>query len=535
MPANEFRGVASCPSNASFRADGKSQNDRHRVAKAHQQGRHRRRGNGRLDDGGCDAEILPARLRQDRARRIRGDRYRRRRRGDAAHDLHLQQPARHQRSRFHAQDDGHLQGRHRVLRLGAHRQSLLPRLRRFRRAHRRHHALSILAEASRPRRGHGPGRALRAVRDGAAEPLCSAASGPQEPVLGVPLRLSFRCDALRPLLAGIFRAARRQAHQRQDRGCEASRRGRLHPLRRARRRKRDRRRSVHRLLRLHRPADRESPQDGLRGLDALAALRPRARGAVRKRGPADAFTRSTAREAGWQWRIPLQHRIGNGYVYSSKFIGDDDASRTLLANLDGKTLAEPRGLRFTTGRRRKFWNRNCVAIGLAAGFLEPLESTSIALIQNAIGRLLELFPDRDFHPMLEAEFNRQSEQEFERVRDFIILHYAFSKRTDSALWDYCRGMSLPDSLKFKIDLFRARGRPAIYDGEGFKEPSWIAIYNGLNVTPQAYDSLVDRRSEADIRSLLEERRTALRRIVETMPTHEQFIERNIQAKPAKVT
>ncbi len=247
------------------------------------------------------------------------------------------------------------------------------------------------------------------------------------------------------------------------------------------------------------------------------------------------FTRSTAREAGWQWRIPLQHRIGNGYVYSSKFIGDDDASRTLLANLDGKTLAEPRGLRFTTGRRRKFWNRNCVAIGLAAGFLEPLESTSIALIQNAIGRLLELFPDRDFHPMLEAEFNRQSEQEFERVRDFIILHYAFSKRTDSALWDYCRGMSLPDSLKFKIDLFRARGRPAIYDGEGFKEPSWIAIYNGLNVTPQAYDSLVDRRSEADIRSLLEERRTALRRIVETMPTHEQFIERNIQAKPAKVT
>jgi tryptophan halogenase len=244
------------------------------------------------------------------------------------------------------------------------------------------------------------------------------------------------------------------------------------------------------------------------------------------------YTRSTAREAGWQWRIPLQHRTGNGYVYCSKFLSDDDARATLLANLDGKPLAEPNQLRFVTGRRRKFWHRNCVAIGLAGGFLEPLESTSIALIQNAIGRLLELFPDKHFQPVLEAEFNRQSVIEFERIRDFIIVHYALTARDDTQFWNQCRTMRLPDSLECKLEMFRARGTPLIHDGDGFRESSWIAIYNGLNLLPETYDSLVDRKGEAEIRRILEERRAVLRRGVESMPTHEQFIARNIRGEAA---
>ena len=244
--------------------------------------------------------------------------------------------------------------------------------------------------------------------------------------------------------------------------------------------------------------------------------------------PLTPYTRSTAREAGWQWRIPLQHRTGNGYVYCSNFIGDDEASATLMSNLDGKAQAEPRLLRFKTGRRKKFWNKNCVSIGLSSGFVEPLESTTVSLIQNGIGRLIEYFPDRNFDPALESEFNRQATTEIERIRDFIILHYCVTDRTDSELWKYCANMSLPDSLRYKMEMFRARGRPVIYEADGFKEASWISIYNGLGVIPKAYDPLVDRIEGNKIRALLEERRTILRRGVQTMPTHEQFIVHNFR-------
>ncbi|MDE2492893.1 MAG: tryptophan 7-halogenase [Alphaproteobacteria bacterium] len=245
--------------------------------------------------------------------------------------------------------------------------------------------------------------------------------------------------------------------------------------------------------------------------------------------PLTPYTRSTARAAGWQWRIPLQHRIGNGYVYCSKFVGDDTAAATLLSNLDGKALSEPRMLRFTTGRRKKFWNKNCVAIGLSSGFIEPLESTTISLIQNGIGRLIEYFPDRNFDPALESEYNRHSIMEIERIRDFIILHYCATNRNDSELWRYCREVQLPESLNYKMDVFRARGRPIIYESDGFKEASWISIYNGLDVVPKAYDPLVDRYGADEVRQMLVERRTIVRQGVETMPTHEEFIGRYFRA------
>ncbi len=200
----------------------------------------------------------------------------------------------------------------------------------------------------------------------------------------------------------------------------------------------------------------------------------------------------------------------------------------ILHNLNGKAQAEPRLLRFKTGRRKKFWNKNCVSIGLSSGFVEPLESTTVSLIQNGIGRLIEHFPDRNFDPALENEFNRQATMEIERIRDFIILHYYVIDRTDSELLKYCANMLMPDSLCYKMEMFHARGRPVIYEADAFKEANWISIYNGLGVIPKAYDSLVDRIDDKRMRRLLEERRTILRRGVQTMPTHEEFIVRNFR-------
>jgi tryptophan 7-halogenase len=242
------------------------------------------------------------------------------------------------------------------------------------------------------------------------------------------------------------------------------------------------------------------------------------------------YTRATSHSAGWQWRIPLQHRIGNGHVYCSKFIGDDEAASVLMSNLDGKPLADPRLIKFSTGMRKKSWNKNVVAIGLSSGFLEPIESTSIHLIQATVQQLIDFFPDQGFSQIDIDEFNRQSRFLYESVRDFVILHYHLNQRTDSKFWKACAAMEVPETLKQKMDLYRSRGRIFRFNDELFTENAWLQVFEGQNLQPDMYHPLVDLQSEADIEEYLDSVRGVIEKCVEIMPDHTEYVARTCAAK-----
>jgi tryptophan halogenase len=241
------------------------------------------------------------------------------------------------------------------------------------------------------------------------------------------------------------------------------------------------------------------------------------------------YTKSSARPAGWQWRIPLQHRTGNGHVFSSKFMESDEAERILLENLDGAQMADPLHVRFLAGKRKKVWNRNCVAIGLSSGFLEPLESTSLHLIQSAVIRMIRLLPDAGFDRSNIDEFNRQTDFEYERIRDFIILHYKATERGDTPFWRYCRDMEIPSTLQRKMDLFAANGRVFREDDELFTEESWIQVFLGQGVIPRGYDPLVDIKSDAQIAQYLGNIESVIGKCVAVMPSHADFVAKNCAA------
>jgi tryptophan halogenase len=243
------------------------------------------------------------------------------------------------------------------------------------------------------------------------------------------------------------------------------------------------------------------------------------------------YTRSTAHKAGWQWRIPLQNRIGNGHVFCSKYISEDEAASVLLSNLDGKPLADPRLIKFATGMRKKSWVKNVVAVGLASGFLEPLESTSIHLVQDAIQRLIDFFPDAGFVQTDIDEFNRQNRFHYERIRDFIILHYHLNQRDDSEFWKMCAAMEIPETLKAKMDLFRSHGRIVRVDNELFSEVGWMQVFEGQNLVPDSHHPLADLQDEKDTEEYLESVREVIAKCTSVMPEHAAFIAQNCAAKP----
>ena len=243
------------------------------------------------------------------------------------------------------------------------------------------------------------------------------------------------------------------------------------------------------------------------------------------------YTRAIAREAGWQWRIPLQHRVGNGVVFSAAHWSDDEAVERLLGKVQGRVLTEPRVIKFKTGSRRRHWHKNCVAMGLSSGFIEPLESTSIHLIQRAIIRLMQMFPYDGIRQPDVDEFNNQMRFEIDNVRDFIVLHYHVTERTDTPFWRHCRGMDIPDSLRHRIELFKQAGRVFKVPTELFGENSWIQVMLGQGLTPEQYHPIVNMMSEDELRQFLTGIHGATDSFVSQLPEHQRFIDHYCKAAP----
>jgi len=236
------------------------------------------------------------------------------------------------------------------------------------------------------------------------------------------------------------------------------------------------------------------------------------------------YTKSTAHTAGWQWTIPLQHRTGNGYVYCSRHISDDEAIATLCKNVPGEHLTEPKVIKFVAGIRKKFWNKNCVALGLASGFIEPLESTSISLVQSGIDKLLVFLGDLVLDPKQVNEANRLNELEYQRIRDFIILHYKANSRDDTQFWRDVKNMPVPATLKKKIDTFKSDGSLLGYEMESFLDSSWLSMYNGFDIIPDNSKNLIPKQDVSKVIEVFNKMSNAIRLGVEYAPTHQEFLQ-----------
>jgi tryptophan halogenase len=245
-------------------------------------------------------------------------------------------------------------------------------------------------------------------------------------------------------------------------------------------------------------------------------------------GDVPPYTLASARDSGWTWKIPLTHRTGNGYVYASQFCSEDQAIQTLRQSVEGEILAEPRTLKFITGYRKSMWINNCVAIGLASGFIEPLESTAIQLIVKGVRTLLELFPDKDCHPSLAKEYDRLMMVDYESIRDFVVLHYCVTNRSDTEFWRWCRNeMRVPESLQQKIELFRAQGRLQRNPLDLFKEPSWYFVLLGMGVNPGSYDPMVDETDFSKAEDVIRQIKDLMRVMVSDLPSHQAYLNKYI--------
>ena len=249
-------------------------------------------------------------------------------------------------------------------------------------------------------------------------------------------------------------------------------------------------------------------------------------------GPPIPYTRAIARDAGWQWRIPLQSRVGNGLVYCSRYMSDDEATQTILDNVEGETITEPRVIKFRTGQRRKHWNKNCVAMGLSSGFIEPLESTSIHLIQRSVIKLIQMFPYAGIKEPEVNEYNSQMDLEFQNIRDFIVLHYHVTNRDDTRFWRHCRNMRIPETLAHRIELFKQTGRVVYVPNELFAENSWIQVMLGQGLMPEQYHPIVDMMTDEELQRFLRGAEASATKLASKLPEHQAFIDHYCKANVA---